>query len=128
VFERREIDGLTASSLRLSATVDLTYAVFDDRLVVASDPRGVAQVAGGAGGLADAQRFQDATEGLPEEPSLLAYLNLADLIALAEREGLAEDPAYALFATDVRRLAALGLGVEQGETTLETTVRIPLEE
>ena len=128
VFERREIDGLTASSLRLSATVDLTYAVFDDRLVVASDPRGVAQVAGGAGGLADAQRFQDATEGLPEEPSLLAYLNLADLIALAEREGLAEDPAYALFATDVRRLAALGLGVEQGETTLDTTVRIPLEE
>ncbi|HEX6115872.1 MAG TPA: DUF3352 domain-containing protein, partial [Solirubrobacterales bacterium] len=128
VFEDREIEGIEAQSLRLSRTVDLTYAVFDGRLVVATDPRGIAQVANAKDeSLADTVAYEDATEGLPEEPSLLAYFNVADLLALAEREGLGEDPAYAFFAADARRLTSLALAVEQGETTLDTTVRIPVE-
>ena len=127
VFEDREIEGIEASSLRLSRIVDLTYALFDDLLVVATDPQGVAQVAGGTGGLDEEAKFEEATEDLAEEPSLLLYLDLAELLALAEREGLAEDPAYAIIAADARRLEALGLAVEAGETTLDTTVRIPVD-
>ncbi len=128
VFQDREINGIQASSLRLSRTVDLTYAVFDGRLVIATDPRGIAQAASAREeGLADTVPFKEATEGLPEEPSLLAFFNVADLLALAEREGLSEDPGYAFFAADARRLRSLALAVEQGETTLDTTVRIPVE-
>jgi hypothetical protein len=127
VFEQRDIEGEDASSLRLSRTVDLTYAVFESLLVVATSPRGVAQVAADDGGLDEDATFEQATEGLADEPSLLAFLNLAELIALAEREGLAEDPAYALIAADARRLEALGLAVDAGETTLDTTVRISLD-
>ena len=128
VFEDREIEGIQARSLRLSRTVDLTYAVFDGRLVIATDPRGIAQVANARDeSLADTVAYRDATDGLPEEPSLLAYFNVADLLALAEREGLGEDPAYAFFAADARRLSALALAVEQGETTLDTTIRVPVE-
>ena len=128
VFQDREIEGIQAQSLRLSRTVDLTYAIFDGRLVIATDPRGIAQVANAKDeSLADTVAYKDATDGLPEEPSLLAYFNVADLLALAEREGLGEDPAYAFFAADARRLTALALAVEQGETTLDTTVRIPVE-
>ena len=128
VFQDREIAGIEAQSLRLSRTVDLTYAVFDDRLVIATDPRGVAQMAdGGDEGLDDTVAFEQATEDTPSEPSFLAYLNVADLLALAEREGLSEDPGYAFFASDARRLGSLGLAVEQGETTLDTTIRIPVD-
>jgi hypothetical protein len=124
VFSQRRIDGVEAHSLRLSRTVDLTYAVFDGRLVIASDPRGVAELASGEGGLADAETYGRATEGLPAEPNLLVYLNLAELIALAERAGLAQDPAYASVARDIRRLDALGLAVERGDTTLDTALRL----
>lgn len=127
VFTDREIDGVEAHSLRLSRTVDLTYALFDERLVVSSDPQGIARLRTGERGLSGAEAFERATEDMPEEPSLLVYLNLSALVALAEQEGLAEDPAYALFATDIRRLLAMGLAVERGRTTLETTLRIPIE-
>ena len=128
VFQEREIEGIEAQSLRLSRTVDLTYAVFDGKLVVATDPRGVAAVANaGDESLADTVPYREATEDMPEEPSFLAYFNVADLLALAEREGLGEDPGYAFFAADARRLSALALSVRQGETTLDTTVRVPVE-
>jgi hypothetical protein len=128
VFEEREIAGVEAQSLRLSRTVDLTYAIFEDRVVIATDPRGIAQVAeAGDDSLADSAAFEAATEGMPEEPALLAYFNVADLLALAEREGLSEDPGYAFFAADARRLEAMALSVEQGETTLDTTIRVPVE-
>jgi hypothetical protein len=124
VFSERQIEGVEAHSLRLSRTVDLTYAVFDGKLVVASDPQGVAELRGGEGGLPDSEPYERATDDLPDEPNLLAYLNLADLIALAERAGLSEDPAYAAFATDVRRLDGLGLAVERGDASLDTTMRL----
>jgi hypothetical protein len=128
VFTERQIEGVEAHSLRVSRTVDLTYAVFDGMLVVASDPQGVGEVRTGEGGLPDADAYERTTDGLPGEPNFLVYLNLADLIALAERAGLSEDPAYAGFATDVRRLDGLGLAVERGESTLDTTMRLTVGE
>jgi hypothetical protein len=128
VFSEREIDGVEAHSLRLSRTVDLTYAVFDGKLVVASDPRGVSEVRRGEGGLPETDAYERAADGLPDEPAFLAYLNLADLIALAERAGLSQDPAYATFAADIRRLQGFGLAVERGETSLDTTIRLTVGE
>ena len=49
-FEQSEEDGVTVSSLRVSPTVNLSYAVFDGKLVVSTDPAGVAQVRSGEGG------------------------------------------------------------------------------
>lgn len=123
VFSEREIDGVEAHSLRLSRTVDLTYAILDGKLVVASDPQGVAEVKSGEGGLPDSSSYEQATDGLPDEPSFIVYLNLGELVVLAEQAGLAEDTAYAAFATDIRRLSGLGLAVERGEESLDTAVR-----
>ena len=124
VFTNREIEGVEAHSLRLSRTVDLTYAVFDGKLVVASDPQGVAEVKSGEGGLVDTPPYERSTEDLPEEPSFLIFLNLTQLIALAEQAGLSDDTNYAPFATDVRRLNGLGLAVERGDETLDSTLRL----
>lgn len=127
-FDEREIEGVPAQGLQVSPTLDLTYAVFDSTVVIATDPHGVAQVAAGAGGLDDADSFEDATAGFPGSPALLTYLDLRGLLALAEQAGLAADPAYATFAQELRRLRALGLAVESSSDGLATHARLVVEE
>lgn len=126
VFDRRELAGVELQVLRISPTVNLTYAVAGDSLAVATQPEGVEQVVEGDGGLDETQPFEDAIAGFPSEPSLLAYLDLAGLVELGEREGLAEDPVYALFAPEIRRLQAAGLAVEAESTRLATEARVVL--
>jgi Protein of unknown function (DUF3352) len=126
VFERRDVDGVEVNVLALSPTVELSYAVAGEGLVIATQPEGVEQVIRGEGGLADSAGFERATEGFPDELSLLAYLDLEGLIRLGEREGLAEDPAYAAFAEELGRLEALGVAVEAGEEALATDLRLTI--
>ena len=115
-------------TLRLSPTVNLTYAVTGTLLAVATQPEGVAQVIRGEGGLADADDFERATDGFPDEVSLEAYLDLAGLVSLGEREGLAEDPAYAAFAEDISRLRALGLAISTEPDSIATDARLVIDE
>jgi hypothetical protein len=125
VFNREEVEGVIAQSLRISPTVNLTYALLDSLLVVATDPQGVAEVAAEEGGLSDSDRFELVTEELTDEdPSLLVYLNLAELVRLGELEGLSESPAYAEFAEELRRMLALGLAVRSSEAELDTDARV----
>ena len=128
VFDREEAQGVEIQVLRLSPTVNLTYALAGDDLAVATQPRGVLQVIEGDGGLDEEEAYVSATEDFPDEPSLLAYLDLAGLVELAEREGLAEDPAYALFAAEVGRLRAAGLAVEAQPTSIATDLRLVIDQ
>jgi Protein of unknown function (DUF3352) len=128
VFEGAEIEGLQARSLRISPIVNLTYAIFDEKLVVATDPVGVEQVKGGDTSLVDSDAYERATEGFPDELAAILYLNVGDLIALAEQEGLGADPAYALFAGEIRKLEALGLAVTSDETAVGARMRLTVED
>lgn len=127
VYREGEIDGVETRSVRVSPAVDLTFAVFDGKLVVSTNPQGVEQVASGEGGLDSSDSFETATEGFPDELSLLAYLDLAGLVELAESAGLAEDPAYAAVAGDLRRLDVAGLAVRQEEAELASTVQVTVD-
>ena len=51
VVSEHKVGGVTAHSVRLSPTVDLTYAIEGSTLVVATDPAAVKQLASGEGGL-----------------------------------------------------------------------------
>ena len=123
-FTGHKVAGVTTHSLELSSSVNLTYALLESGLVVATDPAGVAKLARGGGGLSDVGLYEDATAGLPGEVSLLGYLNLQGLIALGERAGLAEDPAYATFAPEIRKLQGLGLAVQSSDHELSTDLRV----
>ena len=124
VFKQSQIADVQAQSLRLSPAVDLTYALFESLLVVATDPTGVDQVASGEGGLDASDGYTSATSGFSESPSLLVYLNLSGLVALAEQAGLGEDPAYATFADEVHKLEAVGVSVASDSSHLDTDVRL----
>jgi hypothetical protein len=129
VFKSDEIEGVQAQSLRISPTVNLTYAIIESLLVVATDPLGVEEVAAGEGGLDETDRFESTTEELRDsDPSLLAYLNVGELLSLGEREGLSDDPAYATFAEEARRLLGAALAVRSSEDLLETDARITVAE
>lgn len=128
VFDRRELEGVEVQVLRVSPTVNLTYAIAGDDLAVATQPKGVEQVVRGEGGLNEEETYDRATDDLAEEPSLLAYFDIAGLLDLAEREGLAEDPAYALFAPEFRRLVAAGLSVASEPSSIETDLRVVIDQ
>jgi hypothetical protein len=121
---RSEIDGVDVRTVELAPGTELTYAVFDSKLVAATSPEGIERIVAGEDGLDAVEAFRRATEGLPDEPSLLAYLQLGGLLELAERQGLAEDPAYAALAEELHRLRALAVGVEADEDELSTEVRL----
>lgn len=123
-FETSEIAGVEAQSLFVSPQVDLTYATFADRLVIATDRLAVEQARAEDGGLAGTDGFAGLTEDLPEEVSLLVYLNLDGLLGLGEQVGLAEDPVYATFAPDLRNLKAAALSVVGGDEAIDTDLRI----
>jgi hypothetical protein len=123
-FSERDVGGVTSHSVRLSPTVDLTYAVVESVLVVATDPLAVKRYVDGEGGLSEADSFTEATDGLSGRVSLLAYLDLSGLIALGEQAGLAQDPAYETFADEIHKLQALGLAVRSSDTELTTDVNL----
>ncbi len=126
VFSQREIAGVDARSMRISPTVELTYAVFDELAVIATDPAGIASLADGDGGLDSDGLYERATSGLSDEVSLIIFLDLGALVALGERLGLAEDPVYATFAGEFRRLEALGFAVSSNQDLLQTDARLLL--
>ncbi len=68
VFEGTDIEGLQARSLRISPTVNLTYAIFDEKLVVATDPAGIEQVKAGEESLDGLGRVRAGNRGLRRRP------------------------------------------------------------
>jgi Protein of unknown function (DUF3352) len=128
VFGQQQIGDVQARSLRISPTVELTYAVFDGLAAIATDPAGIERLVDGEGGLDSSELYERATEDLDDEVSLLAYLDLGGLVELAESLGLAEDPVYATFAGEFRRLEALGLAVSDDDELLSTDARLLVSE
>lgn len=127
-FEAARIAGVDAQSLLVNPDVNLTYATFDDRLVVATNPVGIAQARAEGDGLEATAGFAEVTQDLPDEVSLLAYLDLRGLIALGEQIGLGADPTYATFAADLRALDAAALAVTDFGDELRTDLRIAIGE
>ncbi len=77
VFEQRRFGDLQAEVLRLSPVAQILYATLDQKLLVANDVAAVEWLAeGGDGTLADSDRYRETVDGLPDEPALLAYLDL----------------------------------------------------
>lgn len=124
IFREQVLDGVPVRSLRISPSVDLSYAVVDGKLVVSTDPLGVTQVSSGESTLEGSDGFRAATEGFPDEVSALVYLNLGGLLGLAEQAGLGADPGYARFSQEFRRLEGLGVAVERGDEEIDSEIRL----
>jgi hypothetical protein len=119
-FQTREIDGVTVHSLEVSPTINLSYAIFDGKLVVSTQPEGVSQVRSSGDTLAGTSAFEDATDPLPDRVSALVFLNLDEVVGLAQRAGLADNPLYASLSEDISRVGSLGLAVNGSDDELQS--------
>jgi uncharacterized protein DUF3352 len=119
-FQSREVDGVTVHSLQISPNVNLSYALFDGMLVVSTQPEGIAQVRSSGDNLAGTGAYQDATNSLPDDVSALVFLNLDEVLGLAQQAGLAEDPLYASLSEDISHIQSLGLAVRGSHDELRS--------
>jgi hypothetical protein len=124
VFETIQVAGVQAESLAVSRALDLTYAIYDDRLVIATDSLGIESARSIDDGLDTSPAFQQATEEMPDSVSLLAYFNLVGLLSLGEQVGFAVDPTYTTYAPDLRSLTAAALSVDGGDDQIRTDLQI----
>ncbi|MFL5908522.1 MAG: DUF3352 domain-containing protein, partial [Solirubrobacterales bacterium] len=60
-FQSTEVEGVTVHSVQVSPNVNLSYALFDGKLVVSTQPEGIAQVRSSGDNLAGTGAYQDAT-------------------------------------------------------------------
>ena len=80
VFGQQQIGDVQARSLRISPTVELTYAIFDGLVAIATDPAGIEQLVEGDGALDTSELYERATESFADEVSLLVFLDLDGLV------------------------------------------------
>jgi hypothetical protein len=119
-FQSKEIDGVAVHSVQISPSVDLSYAIFDGKLVVSTQPEGVAQVRSSGDNLAGTGAYQAATDQLPDRVSALVFLNLDEVLGLAQQAGLALDPLYASLSEDISHVQSLGLAVRGSDEELRS--------
>jgi uncharacterized protein DUF3352 len=119
-FQSRDVDGVTVHSVQLSPNVNLSYALFDGKLVVSTQPEGIAQVRAGGNNLAGTDAYDAAIGPLPDRVSALVFLNLDEVLGLAQEAGLAEDPLYASLSEDISHVQSLGLAVRGSDEELRS--------
>ena len=125
-FGAVEVEGITAATAQLAPGLELSYAAWDERLVVSTSLEGVAAVRRGEG-LQGGERFESVLADRPDTASALLFLDLDQLLALGEQAGLAEDPRYLAVRDDLQKLRAAGAVISREEdlTTAELTFQIP---
>jgi hypothetical protein len=119
-FQSKEIDGVAVHSVQISPTVDLSYAIFDGKLVISTQPEGISQVRSEGDELAASGGYKAATDRLPDRVSALIFLNLDEVLGLAQQAGLAEDPLFASLSEDISHVQALGLAVRGSDEELRS--------
>lgn len=127
-FQTRDVDGVSVHSVQVSPAIDLSYAIFDGMLVVSTQPEGVSQVRSSGDNLAGTSAFEDATDRLPDQVSALVFLNLEEVLGLAQRAGLAENPLYASLSEDISRVGSLGLAVQGSDQELRSELFLAIND
>jgi hypothetical protein len=125
-FGAADVEGVTAATALLAPGLELSYAAWDDRLVVSTALSGIASVRK-AKGLPGTDGFDAVLDDRPDQLSALVFVDLNQLLTLGEQAGLAEDPGYLAIRDDLQKLRAAGavLSREDEFTTAELTFQIP---
>jgi hypothetical protein len=127
-FRATDVDGVTVRSVQVSPSIDLSYAIFDGKLVISTRPEGVSQVRSSGDTLAGTSAFKDATDRLPDQVSALVFLNLDEVLGLAQQAGLAENPLYASLSEDISRIGSLGLAVQGSDRELRSELFLAIHD
>jgi hypothetical protein len=126
-FQDRQVAGTDAFQLRLSPTVELDYAVFDGKLVVATSLAGIQRIKQHKQSLTDDAAFQSVLSSRPSTVTSLVFLDFGQLLSLGERTGLGQDPAYLAVRDDLQRVRAVGTTSSAGKDQSTAEISIALK-
>lgn len=118
-------DGI--ASLRLAAGIELHYAVDDGRVIVATRRDGVEDARDADGRLTGSAPWRSVLPVRPDPLTSLVFLDLSQLLRLAEQTGLNDSRAYRDVRDDLAKVRAVGgrTTAAADETTAEITFSIP---
>jgi hypothetical protein len=102
----------------------LTSAVWDGKVAVSTDPKGIAAVKGGGKHLTDLPNWQKSVGNHPELVSSLLFLDFSRLLTLGEQTGLSTSSAFRSAKADLQKVRAIGASTSG--STSESTAEISL--
>lgn len=125
-FETRRLGGLEVLTVALAPGLELSYAVYDGKLVVSTSPAALVATRRG-GGLEGREQVEEALGDRPERPTALVFLALDQLLALGDRLGPADDPGFLTVRDALTNLGATGatFSREGEDTTAEVSLFTP---
>lgn len=127
-FTDEKVDGVSVHSVQVSPAINLSYALFDGKLVVSTDPAGIAQVRSDGQKLANSETFVETTDDLPEEVSALVFLNLDELLGQIRRTDLVEDPFFASLSVNLDNVSATALAVRGSDEEINSEMFVAIPE
>lgn len=118
--------GVSAQTLVTPNGVEVTYAIFDGRLVLGTGPAAIKRIKDADDELSGAETFEK-VERRSEKVTSLGFLDFSQLLELGEQTGLNDSRAYLAARDDLRRIRAIGFSSRggEGETTAEILLSIP---
>ncbi len=125
VFRTEPVDGLTVHAFQLTPTLALDYAIVRGMIVVATRPRGIAEVARTRRPLAREPAFTGALSGRPASVTSLGYADISRLLG-GDAGGLTATATLARLLPDLQRIGAVGITSTRGpqDATTELTVSV----
>ena len=119
--------GVVAQTLATPTGLEVSYAVFEGRLVLGTGPAAIRRIKDAKGDLTDDATFARVTKGRPDRVTSLGFLDFTQLLELGEQTGLNDSRAYLAAREDLRRIRAIGISshATEGETTAEILLQIP---
>lgn len=127
VFTDRQVAGITAHQLALTPGLELDYAVFDHKLVIATSLGAIAGVRSDPHPLAGDPAYRATLSDRPSRLTSLLFLNFTQLLSLGEQTGLTSNATYKALRPDLQKIRAVGLSSTSGEadSTAELFLQIP---
>ena len=112
-FTARSVDGVTAHQLPLASGLELDYAVFRGLVVISTSLSGIAAVASRTHTLSRDPAYVATLAGRPSEVTSLLFLDLSQLLSLAEQTGLTSGARFDALRADLRRIGADRTGIDE---------------
>ena len=126
-FEPRQIAGLDAATLRITPALELTFAVYNGRLIISTRPDGVRAFANAQKPLSANALFASGTQGRPETVTSLIFLDLRQLLALGEQAGLGRVAEFQDFKADLSNVRALSAVTSTSKTSKSAEIFIEVQ-
>jgi hypothetical protein len=113
--------------LSVTPGLEIAYAVHGGRLILSSRANGVGHVVADRSSVTEAEAFGRAVGELPDRAQAVLFLDLGQLLTLAEQAGSTGDPGFDAVADDLRRVRTAGAVVtrEENDSTAELFFEIP---